>query len=483
MMLDTRIAMGVQPLDVGAAIGRGYQLRDLAAQADERQLDTQLKQQAVKKQATLGDLYRGAIGADGKIDRAKITQGVVQAGYGADLPEMQKKWSEAEQLEIENLTKNGDRMMKTFDYAGKAIGSLLSNPNATADDVVRQISGMVSAGLMDQQEGARFAREVPGDPAQLRQYLMQKAAQAQQAKDMLATALPQLKEINLGGHTQLVDTNPMTNPQAVGQRLDRSATIGEKESARHNRASEGLTARGQNIADSRARETTAATMSRAFEVTGPDGKPMLVQQDKAGNIRPVQGYTPKAGAGAGPGKPLPTAALKMVQEGKDAIGTASSINADLGTIAQQITDGKLSFGPVSNLVNAGRNAAGASTEQSRNFASFKASLEKLRNDSLRLNKGVQTDGDAQRAWNELFQNINDTRLVQQRLGEIQRINDRGVQLRQLDIDGVLQNYGRDPMDTSAYASQPSALSGGGATPAPRATAANPSIDALLEKYK
>ncbi len=125
---------------------------------------------------------------------------------------------------------------------------------------------------------------------------MQKAAQAQQAKDMLAMALPQLKEINLGGHTQLVDTNPTTNPQAVGQTLQRSATMGEQESARHNRAAEGLTARGQNMVDARSRESNAAAMSKPFEVTGEDGKPMLVQQDRAGNIRPVQGFAPKTGA-------------------------------------------------------------------------------------------------------------------------------------------------------------------------------------------
>lgn len=166
-------------------------------------------------------------------------------------------------------------------------------------------------------------------------------------------------------------------------------------------------------------------------------------------------------------KPLPTAALKMVQEGKDAIGTASSINADLGAIDKQITEGKLKFGPLSNLANEGLNAMGASTEESRNFATFKANMEKLRNDSLRLNKGVQTDGDAQRAWNELFQSINDTKVVQQRLGEIQRLNDRAVQLRKLDIDGVLQNYGHAPMDTSSYTDQKSAVGG---QPAARAQA-------------
>lgn len=163
-------------------------------------------------------------------------------------------------------------------------------------------------------------------------------------------------------------------------------------------------------------------------------------------------------------KPLPTAALKMQQEWLDAIGTASGINADLDAIGKQIEDKKLKFGPVSNAVNAGLNASGLSTQESRNFASFKSSLEKLRNDSLRLNKGVQTDGDAQRAWNELFQNTNDTDLVKQRMGEIKRLNERAVQLRKLDIDNVRANYGHEPMDVGGYEKQPATLNGGKGAP-------------------
>lgn len=157
---------------------------------------------------------------------------------------------------------------------------------------------------------------------------------------------------------------------------------------------------------------------------------------------------------------MPAAALKMQQEATDAIGTAAGINADLDAVNKQITDGKLTFGPVSNLISGAKNAVGMSDENSRNLASFKTNLEKLRNDSLRLNKGVQTDGDAQRAWNELFQNINDPEVVKQRLGEIKRINERAVQLRKLDIDNIRINYGHEPMDTSAYAKQPATLNGG-----------------------
>ena len=120
---------------------------------------------------------------------------------------------------------------------------------------------------------------------------------------------------------------------------------------------------------------------------------------------------------------------------------------------------------MSNLINAGRNAAGISSEQSRNFASFKSTLERLRNESLRLNTGVQTDGDAQRAWNELFQNINDTGLVQQRLAEIQGINKRGAELQKLRADSVRANYGLPPADASQYEAQPAAIKAPAGAPA------------------
>ena len=168
---------------------------------------------------------------------------------------------------------------------------------------------------------------------------------------------------------------------------------------------------------------------------------------------------------AAPPKPLPAPALKMQQESLDAIGVASSINADLAGIEKQIGDGKLSFGPVSNAVSSVRNAAGMSSENSRNFASFKSTLERLRNESLRLNAGVQTDGDAQRAWAELFQNISDTELVKQRLGEIQNINKRGTELHRLRVDSVRNNYGAEPLDSAAYSNQPAAV-GGSQKPAP-----------------
>lgn len=176
------------------------------------------------------------------------------------------------------------------------------------------------------------------------------------------------------------------------------------------------------------------------------------------SLEPIPGG-PKDAAGGG--KPLPTQAVKLQQGELDAIGTAASINADMSALEQQIESGKLKLGLVGNLASRGLNYVGLSTPESRNFASYNATLEKLRNDSLRLNKGVQTEGDAQRAWNELISNSNDADVVKQRLAEIKQINERAVALRKANVDALRKNYGAEAFDFSPYENQPAALNQGG----------------------
>lgn len=180
-------------------------------------------------------------------------------------------------------------------------------------------------------------------------------------------------------------------------------------------------------------------------VIGPDGKPVLVSPGDAVGRQPWNKKEDIA--------KLPAPALKLQQEEVDAINTAGSIQADVTALRQQIEGGKLKLGLATNLTGQAKNFMGVSDENSRNLASFRASIEKLRNDSLRLNKGVQTEGDAVRAMNELISNINDPKVVSQRLEEIRRINERAVALRRNNIDIIRRNYGVQPLDTSAAEKQ------------------------------
>lgn len=66
------------------------------------------------------------------------------------------------------------------------------------------------------------------------------------------------------------------------------------ETVRHNKSAEGIQIRGQNMTGNGGGGGVA--MSKPFELTGEDGQQVVVQQDKQGNIRPVQGFSPKPAA-------------------------------------------------------------------------------------------------------------------------------------------------------------------------------------------
>lgn len=235
---------------------------------------------------------------------------------------------------------------------------------------------------------------------------------------------------------------------------------GENRALREQMASEANALRAELA---RLSATTRTENRPPMAVVGPDGKPKYVRPDEAPGQQP---WNPRPGGGQ-----LPTAALKLQDEKLGEIGIAGSINSDLGALREQLepqvglkgqsVDPALQLGPVQNLYSQGRNMLGMSNQNSRNFASFKSTIEKLRNDSLRLNKGVQTEGDAQRAWNELFANINDPEVVGQRIDEIQRINQRAVDLKRLEIDSLRANFGLDPMDTQKFSAPPAAVGQGG----------------------
>jgi hypothetical protein len=186
---------------------------------------------------------------------------------------------------------------------------------------------------------------------------------------------------------------------------------------------------------------------------------------RAGQPRPGQGQ-------------MPAPALKMQQEELDIIGSAASMNADIAALTKQIDEGKLKLGLLRNLESEGRQFIGANDEASRRYGSLKATLEKLRNESLRLNKGVQTEGDAVRVWNEILARITDEQFVKQRLAEVAAINQRAIGLRKMNVDAIRRNYGLDPMDTKGYQSVPPSIGAGDQlTPAEQAE-----LEALRAKH-
>jgi hypothetical protein len=136
-----------------------------------------------------------------------------------------------------------------------------------------------------------------------------------------------------------------------------------------------------------------------------------------------------AGAAGRPmGRPMSAGVQSKEDEDIADVQSIQSVNTQIDQILGDLESGSLELGPINNLVSRGQNLAGLSTPGSRNFAILEATLEKLRNDSLRLNKGVQTEGDAVRAWNEITKYVTDPKVVAEQLARVRELN--GIAERQ-----------------------------------------------------
>lgn len=144
--------------------------------------------------------------------------------------------------------------------------------------------------------------------------------------------------------------------------------------------------------------------------------------------------------------PIPETAMAGIQEKEAVVSQLGGVNADLGKIVEAIGGNDLSLGPADNAASMVRNWADISNPNSRNYETLMTTLQRQRNASLLLAKGVQTDGDAVRAWSELMANLNDGALVSRRLQEIMKINERSAQLQQALANENRQNYGRGEKD-------------------------------------
>ena len=83
-----------------------------------------------------------------------------------------------------------------------------------------------------------------------------------------------------------------------------------------------------------------------------------------------------------------------------------SLIVDAREFIKMIDTGKLTFGVLDRVGDFVENIVGG-TEESINSNQFRTFLQRLRNAQLRLNKGVQTEGDAKRAMQEMI-DVGDT---------------------------------------------------------------------------
>lgn len=234
----------------------------------------------------------------------------------------------------------------------------------------------------------------------------------------------------------------------------------------------------QRSAAARANARLEDNAPRTTTIYDPEsGQPQTAQWNaKSSTWDPVGGTRQPAP------RPVPSAILKAEGEDLQDVQTIGQLNDRLGGYIAQIDNGKLQLGPVQNKVAELKNWAGNSDPASQAYASFIAGMEQMRNESLRLNKGVQTEGDAQRAWNELFANVNDPAVVKKRLEEIRDYNAKAAEFKKNQIGLRRATSNLPELDTSTVLTAPAGglpKSGESNSPREGQTATNPQTGARI----
>jgi hypothetical protein len=211
MAIDPSIVLRLQQPQAANPINKMAQIMQVRGMQDEqsmRQMQADQIRRGIEQENALNEAYRGAVGPDGAVDRNRLFSVLAERGLGAKLPGIQKQFLEADEAQAKLGKTKAETGKIDFDMGikrGEHVASVLSTAQDQASyDLARQ--------QLAQSFGPQVVANMPPqfDP---------NAVQAMVAQGM-----------------------------TIVQRLtDERARQQQAETNRHNKASEGLTARGQDI--------------------------------------------------------------------------------------------------------------------------------------------------------------------------------------------------------------------------------------------
>ena len=180
---------------------------------------------------------------------------------------------------------------------------------------------------------------------------------------------------------------------------------------------------------------------RLIYSTGPDGK-VTVRKSSLFDV-----LTEEEAANKKP-KVLSSTLQKAEDEDFEAINTSTNILNDTDEFIGLIDNDQLDFSFGDSVGDSIALALGTDNEQVLNRQLFDTFLQRLRNATLRLNKGTQTEGDAERALQEIVNNKNNKRAVRAALKELREVNERAIENKKRGINRRRSTQGIDAFNFS-----------------------------------
>lgn len=208
----------------------------------------------VDKTNRLNALYQSSMGSNG-LDRNKFTSGAAAGGFGSELPGIQEGWAKADKATGEVDAQKFKLASDRHAIYQKEMGVLAQDPNVTKGKALQTVQNLVRQGILPAELYGDVTENLPDDPAQVRDLLLQ-GLKAQLTPEQIFTVFaPKAEKLDNGGSISFRDTNP--NSPTYGQATG-GATVPKVQSP-DSIASNAIQIRGQNMTDARGREMNQIT--------------------------------------------------------------------------------------------------------------------------------------------------------------------------------------------------------------------------------
>lgn len=219
MAINAQIPLGIQQLQLPQqdpnagmnALARAMQIRGLQQEHEVNALKADEYRRTIAETNALNEAYKGALGADGVVDRNRLYSTLAERNLGARIPDIQKKFLDTDKAKFDTQ-KAAFEGYKNFQTT---LGSHFNNPNVTKQDVIGSVAGLVQSGSFDGATAQKLVASLPDDPQQLRMALRQIITSQMTPEQMLTVFAPKPTEVDNGQQKFFRDTNP--NSPTYGQ--------------------------------------------------------------------------------------------------------------------------------------------------------------------------------------------------------------------------------------------------------------------------
>lgn len=214
---------------IDAAKANQAQMENNRMRQEQMQYEIGKQREADMRNEQLRGVYRGAVETvDGapRLNEKKLLSDI----YAVDPMQALDIQDRFSKRDMEATKLKGETSKQALEQK-KATAAYLRDRLSTVQDQASYDAVMGEA----QELGAGFVQGAP------REYNPEwTRSQLYTADEFLKQSTPKYEKVDLGGKIQVIDVNPMTNPSIKGSVFDKTATISERESQRHNRVAEGI---------------------------------------------------------------------------------------------------------------------------------------------------------------------------------------------------------------------------------------------------